>query len=103
MDTTATTQTYTPYGVAKLLNDTFTANGIDRTVPPQMIYNYTKNGMINGTKYPKTAGVTFDEDTVKAWIIKYIEKNYKVTVSFETDTTEEDNVECDGQEELFQV
>lgn len=92
-----------PYAVAKKLNDLFQAFGIDRTVPPQMMYNYAKNGLIDGTKRSSLKDVKFSDETVQAFLTKYMLKNYKIDISVtqQDETVEENNEEVEGQLNLI--
>jgi hypothetical protein len=65
-----TADVYTPYAAIKVVNGIIAAMGIERVLPPQMGYNYNRNGML-GAKGSKS--VTADE--LKAWAVKYITKN----------------------------
>jgi len=54
----------TAYGLHSLINHTFKAFGVDREIPPQMMYNYARQGMIvkghKGTrKYTQEEAYTF--------------------------------------------
>lgn len=40
---------WTPYMISRIVNEALTARGLDE-IPSQMMYNYDKNGLINGTK-----------------------------------------------------
>lgn len=61
---------YTSYGIAKILNETLAKVGITTAVPPQMIYNYAKNGRVNGVKGAKR----FTEDEVMQFVAKEVAK-----------------------------
>jgi hypothetical protein len=65
---------HTPYGVATILNEVLIAEGLagDKPVAPQMMYNYTKNGQIDGVKHPSTTGVTFTDEQVIAFCARYV-------------------------------
>lgn len=92
-----------PYAVAKKLNETFAQYNIDRQVAPQMMYNYAKNGLIDGQKRSSLKDVKFSDETVAAFIAKYMLKNYKIDMSVaiveENETNE--NEEVEGQLDLI--
>lgn len=48
-DTTTTTATLTPYACAKIVNDTLKARGVEKVLPPQMLYTYVKKAYIPST------------------------------------------------------
>lgn len=67
----------TPYAAAKFVNDELKKAGLDKRIPPQMMYNYTtarvnakKNPLI---KYDQKTGV--DVDDLKRWTAAYVLKN----------------------------
>lgn len=93
----------TPYQIATLINAKLVAVGLE-AIRPQMMYNYDKNGLINGTKksnavrpYTIEEAVPFVEKYVAKRIVK--EQNKTVTVQEE----EIENTECEGQLELIEV
>jgi hypothetical protein len=64
--------TWTPYGIAKLINQTFQDLGSDKQIPPQMMYQYAAKGMIvKGEKGRKT----FTAEEVGAFVIRYVSKH----------------------------
>lgn len=67
---------HTPYSIAKVLNEKLTEAGL-KNVPPQMMYNYAKNGLINGVKGVKK----YNQSEVDAFVTKQMDKRTsKVTV-----------------------
>lgn len=63
--------TISPYKVAKIVNAAFQALGVDKKIPPQMMYNYSKNGMlVKGIKGIKE----LDKDQVTAFVTKFVNK-----------------------------
>ena len=64
--------TLSPYKLCKITNVILSDLGVDKTLPPQMFYNYTKNGMITGTKGEKEITPTQGQK----WVEKYLTKNY---------------------------
>jgi hypothetical protein len=64
-------ETITPYKVHKIVNGAFEAMESDLRIPPQMMYNYDRNGMIaKGKKGAKA----YNKDEVKAFALKYTNK-----------------------------
>lgn len=63
--------TITSYKLASIINGIFKVVGFDKQIPPQMMYNYSKNGMINGTKDMKQK---YNKDEVTKFVTKYIKK-----------------------------
>lgn len=61
----------TAYRIHKIVNGVFKVVGFEKKVPPQMIYNYSKNGLINGTKDMKQK---YNKSDVKKWVLKYVTK-----------------------------
>jgi hypothetical protein len=67
----------TPYAAAKLANAVLAERGIEKTLPPQMFYNYT-TGRVNKGKAPLLAcgrtedgQVVVSVDAVIEWAHKY--------------------------------
>lgn len=76
----------TPYQVHTVLNSKLAELEIDRQVPPQMMYNYDRNGVIvkgRASKVTKEAG-RYSNTEVINFVTKWIEKNYKIQTSFES-------------------
>ena len=66
----------TPYFAAKLVNIKLAMEGFDKTIPPQMMYNYTKARLNQGKapfiEYDEKKGVSVK--SLEEWTTKYIEK-----------------------------
>lgn len=66
----------TPYKAAKYVNEELKKAGLDKRIPPQMMYNYTK-ARVNANKKPF---IEFDEKngvnekSLVEWTKKYIAK-----------------------------
>lgn len=60
---------FTPYMVATLINVELAQRGLE-IIRPQMMYNYDKNGLINGTKN-QNADRGYTTDEVKAFVEKF--------------------------------
>lgn len=73
----ATSESMTPYAAAKVVNATFEANGSDKRIPSQMMYNYTRARINKG----KASFITVDEnglitpEGLNEWMVKYFKKN----------------------------
>jgi hypothetical protein len=64
-------ETISPYKIAKVINGTFEAVGNTKRIPPQMMYNYDRNGMIvKGRKGSKE----YNKDEVTTYVLKYANK-----------------------------
>lgn len=66
----------TPYAAAKIVNEQLEKAGVDKKVPPQMLYNYT-TGRLNAGKTPLIAfaletGV--DRKDLDKWTKTYVAK-----------------------------
>jgi hypothetical protein len=69
-----TDETITPYKVAKIINGAFTVLGVDKAIPPQMMYQYSRNGLlVKGEKGIKE----LNKDQVSAFVTKYVTKYAK--------------------------
>jgi hypothetical protein len=76
VEQTESVKPLTPYGAAKLVNAALEEAGVDKVIPPQMMYNYTM-GRLNKGKEPfigfePTKGV--DRESLAEWIEKYVAK-----------------------------
>jgi hypothetical protein len=73
------TQDYTAYAVAVIINQILNDEGFDRQVPPQMMYNYTRNGLIaKRTKGQPAKTVRYTATEVSEFVNRWFAKNYKV-------------------------
>lgn len=65
----------TPYEAHKIANQVFAENGI-KSIPPQMLYNYTSAKLNAGKKplikYDRKSGV--DAEDLQRWIKSYVAK-----------------------------
>lgn len=66
-------QTITAYKIHSIINAVFVAKGIDKVIPPQMMYNYARNGLINKVKGQKQ----YNKDEVTKFVQKYTDKYSK--------------------------
>jgi hypothetical protein len=63
---------FTPYKISTFVNKVFEVSGLDKRIPPQMMYTYVKNGLIvKGVKDRKSYTV---EETV-AFVTRYTSKH----------------------------
>jgi ABC-type branched-subunit amino acid transport system substrate-binding protein len=59
----------TGYAAAKLINAALEAAGVQKAIPPQMVYNYMKKGYI-----ATTADGHVDVASLEAWLGRYLQK-----------------------------
>lgn len=64
----------TAYKIATVINGTFKVLEIAKQIPTQMMYNYTKNGLIAKGKKGKASEIRYTKEEVKAFAIKYVNK-----------------------------
>lgn len=63
--------TITPYKLHNIVNGAFEALGSDKRIPPQMMYNYSRNGMlVKGQKGIKA----LTKEQAKAFATKFVNK-----------------------------
>lgn len=92
---------FTPYMVARIVNEALKENGLEQIIP-QMMYNYDRNGLINGTKAQnQQRGYTTEEviKFVEKFVAMRIAKGRKVQTT-EPLTIEQINVELDRLQAL---
>lgn len=66
----------TSYGTWKIMTEGFRALGIDQNRPSQMMYNYTRNGMIaKRTKGMAGKDVRYTRDEVIEFLVKFYTKH----------------------------
>ena len=83
---------YTPYRATKIVNEMIKDRGVERTLPPQMLYNYTAKGYIPSTKTEDGKRTVTHQDLV-TWFEGYFQKNLAPkTTAVEVD---EDQLELD--------
>ena len=72
-------QLFTPYAAAGIVNAALAEAGVEKTLPPQMLYNYT-TARIRAGKAPlietveKDGRVMITEAGLGAWLTKYLAK-----------------------------
>lgn len=64
---------YTPYECAAVVNAWFLEKGIERTLPPQMFYTYTKKEYIESILVEGKVYVELNE--LQKWFVRYTQKN----------------------------
>jgi hypothetical protein len=67
----------TAYKIATLVNGAFTVLGIEKQIPTQMMYNYTRNGMIAKGKKGKASDIRYTKEETEAFVTKYVNKYSK--------------------------
>jgi hypothetical protein len=76
IETYVTEDDYSAYEIAKVLNKILSDSGVERTIKPQMMYNYLRNGLI--VKGEKIFGESLRRVTkieVVQFIERYVAKN----------------------------
>ena len=66
-------ETFSPYGLAKIVNEILSILGSSKILPPQMFYTYAKKGMIKADSSKYIAKI----DAIE-WTSKYIAKNIQL-------------------------
>jgi hypothetical protein len=81
----------TPYAASKIVNATLKTEGLDKKVPPQMIYSYVSKGYIKSVDVDGKKRVT--EETLQEWLVKYVAKlsNKVETEIVETEIVPDDD------------
>jgi hypothetical protein len=101
-----TMSTMTPYAAAKIVNATLEAEGIEKVIPPQMMYTYAKKGYVASVLVDNKKRIT--EEGLQEWLQKYVARLLGNTIEetdenidanqldlFDTETTEEVVVESE--------
>jgi hypothetical protein len=74
-EATTTIENLTPYGAHNLVNAALKEAGLDKRIPPQMMYNYTTGRLNKGKapaiKYSNESGVDV-KDLTERWIPAYV-------------------------------
>lgn len=63
---------FTPYKACKIVNALLKEMDIEKVLPPQMFYNYTKKNFIK----TNDEGL-IEEEELRRWFEKYVSKNFK--------------------------
>jgi hypothetical protein len=64
---------FTPYQAAKVVNETLTRAGIDKQVPPQMLYTYVRKDKIAST-IADDGRIMVDPESLLQWTTAYVNK-----------------------------
>lgn len=64
----------TAYKIAVYVNKVFTITGTEKQVPTQMMYNYTRNGMIVKGKKGSAKEIRYTNEEAVAFVTKYTSK-----------------------------
>ncbi len=65
-------RTFTGYAAAKIVNSLLKEMGIEKSLPPQMFYNYMKKGFIETTPEDMIS-----EEALRSWFEKYVARMNK--------------------------
>lgn len=79
--------TLTPYAAAKIVNEILVNLGVDKVLPPQMLYTYAKKGYIATQLVDGKIRIT--EAGLQEWVVKYVKKNFKIDITATAPETEE--------------
>lgn len=66
-------ESVTAYKIAIIINGSFEVLGVEKVIPTQMMYNYSRNGLINKIKGSKQ----FNKEEVTTFVTKYVNKYVK--------------------------
>ena len=75
--------TYSPYKAPTLVNGWIKELGVEKELPPQMIYTYTKKGYIESVT-GEDGKRTVTEEALRTWFTKYANKNLIKVETVET-------------------
>jgi hypothetical protein len=78
----------TPYAAAKIVNATIKDKGLDKVIPPQMMYTYAKKDYVETVTVDGKKRIT--SDGLEKWLVGYINKLTGNTVE-ETDENIDEN------------
>lgn len=70
-----TEDTYNAYGIHKIVNAVLEVLGNERRIAPQMMYNYSRNSMIEKGREKPNKDHVYSNEAVKAFVIKWANKN----------------------------
>jgi hypothetical protein len=80
----------TPYAAAKIVNATLDAEGIEKVIPPQMMYTYANKGYVKSVTVDGKRRIT--EDGLNEWLLGYVNKLLgKTSTPEETDSNIDEN------------
>ena len=64
----------TAYKIATYINGVFKILEVEKEIPTQMMYNYTRNGMIAKGKKGKASEIRYTNEEAIQFVIKYTKK-----------------------------
>lgn len=67
----------TAYKIATIINGIFKVLEIEKEIPTQMMYNYTRNGLIAKGKKGKASEIRYTKEEVYTFVTKYVSKYTK--------------------------
>lgn len=70
---------YTSFAIAKVINETFAALGVDLVIDSQYTYNDSRNGKINGVKSVKGGKTRYTKDEVELYVAKFVASRVRGT------------------------
>jgi hypothetical protein len=76
-----------PYKASKIVNDKLTEMGIEKKLPPQMFYTYTKKNYIRSTLIEGKTMISIE--SLDEWFNKYTKKHHNIA----TNNNEETNID----------
>jgi len=71
------TETIGAYAIHKIVNGVFEVFGVERKIPPQMMYNYSRNGIIAKRAEKPNKDHQYTQDEVLTFVTKYTSKHAK--------------------------
>ena len=83
----------TAYRVAIIINGVFETAGVEKRIPTQQMYVYTRNGLIARGKKGKASEIRYTKDEVKNFVVKYTSKHlaeFAIIVEEIDEVTEDD-------------
>jgi len=90
MSDTITEPTMTPYAAAKLVNQQLADMGVEKVLPPQMLYTYVNKGYIKSVEVGGKKKVT--HQALADWFAGYVNKTTKATTTIEIVADEDGTV-----------
>jgi hypothetical protein len=95
METIMTIELVSPYAAAKIVNGWLATDGVQKKLPPQMLYMYVSKGYIKSVEMPEGSKCKrmVSEDQLATWYAGYMKKTSPVQVE---EVEEIENIEVDG-------
>jgi len=85
--------TMTPYAAAKTVNAALDGAGLDKKIPPQMMYNYAAKGYVETVLVDGKKRIT--SEGLQTWLVGYINKLVGQTVEETDSNIDEDQLALD--------